>query len=90
MMITLYSKPNCPYCDNAADYLKRNNFQFNKVDVTEDTNALEFIKSKGHRTVPQIYLEGRLLVEGGYDGLSRLHPTDLTHRMQQHVNGKAI
>jgi glutaredoxin-like protein NrdH len=90
MMITLYSKPDCPYCDRAADYFKTNNFQFTKVDVIEDATALEFIKSKGHRTVPQIYLEGRLLVEGGYDGLSKLRPNDLTHRMQQHVNGKAI
>ena len=90
MMIILYSKPNCPYCDRAEEYLKTNSFQFTKVDVSEDANALEFIKSKGHRSVPQIYLEGRLLVEGGYDGLSKLRPTDLIHRMQQHVNGKAI
>ena len=90
MMITLYSKPLCPYCDGAEHYLKKNGFQYTKIDVSEDATSLEFIKSKGHRTVPQIYLEGRLLVEGGYDGLTKLRPNDLTHRMQQHVNGKAI
>ena len=89
-MITLYSKPLCPYCDGAEHYLKKNGFQYTKIDVSEDATALEFIKSKGHRTVPQIYLEGRLLVEGGYDGLTKLLPNDLIHRMQQHVNGKAI
>ena len=87
-MITLYSKPDCPYCDRAADYLKRNNFLFTKVDVIEDANALDFIKSKGHKTVPQVYYENRLLVEGGYDGLKALQPTDLTLRIQQYANGK--
>lgn len=87
-MIILYSKPACPYCDRAADYLKRNNFAFKKVDVTEDTKALEFIKSKGHKTVPQIYLENRILVEGGYDGLTKLLPSELNHRIQQYANGK--
>ena len=87
-MITLYSKPACPYCDRAADYLKRNNIAFTKVDVTEDAKALEFIKSKGHKTVPQIYLGTRVLVEGGYDGLNALSPADLTRRIQQYANGK--
>ena len=87
-MITLYSKPSCPYCDRAADYLKRNNFAFRKVDVTEDANALEFIKAKGHKTVPQIYYDKRILIEGGYDGLKALHPNDLTLRIQQYANGK--
>lgn len=87
-MIILYSKPQCPYCDRAADYLTRNNFQFRKVDVTEDAEALAFIKSKGHKTVPQIYHNTRLLVEGGYDGLARVIPADLTKRIQQYVNGE--
>jgi glutaredoxin len=87
-MITLYSKPSCPYCDRAADYLKRNNFAFKKVDVTEDAKALEFIKGKGHKTVPQIYYENRILVEGGYDGLKAIQPNDLTLRIQQYANGK--
>ena len=58
--------------------------------MTEDADAMAFIKSKGHRTVPQLYLEGRLLVEGGYDGLRQLLPFELTHRMQQYVNGDKI
>jgi glutaredoxin len=89
-MIILYSKPACPYCDRAADYLNRNGFEYKKIDITEDADALEFIKSKGHRTVPQIYMEGTLLVEGGYDGLNTMLPSELTKRIQQRVNGKAV
>jgi len=89
-MITLYSKPLCPYCDGAEHYLKKNGFEYQKIDISEDVSALEFIKSKGHRTVPQIYLEGRILVEGGYDGLRKLLPDELNIRIQQYVNGKNV
>lgn len=89
-MITLYSKPLCPYCDGAEHYLKRNGFQFRKIDVSEDADALSFIKDKGHRTVPQIYYNNRLLVEGGYDGLVRILPVDLEHRIQQYANGQEV
>ena len=47
----------------------------------EDPRALEFIKSKGHRTVPQIYLGETVLVEGGYDGLKKSDPTELKERL---------
>lgn len=57
------------------------------MDISEDTVACEFVKSKGHKTVPQIYLEGKILVEGGYDGLKALLPTELEKRIQQHVTG---
>jgi glutaredoxin len=87
-MIILYSKPQCPYCDRAADYLGRNNLSFTKIDVTEDEKALAFIKEKGHKTVPQIYFDDRILVEGGYDGLSRLSIEELNKRIQQYASGK--
>ena len=87
-MIILYSKPTCPYCDRAVDYLNRNNFSFTKIDVTEDEKALAFIKEKGHKTVPQIYFDNRILVEGGYDGLSRLSTEELNRRIQQYASGK--
>ena len=87
-MITLYSKPACPYCDRAADYLKKYNIEFKKIDVTENEKAMNFVKERGHRSLPQIYLGDRLLVEGGYDGLKALQPADLTLRVQQYANGK--
>jgi len=87
-MITIYSKPNCAYCDRAADYLQKNNIAFKKVDVTEDEKAMNFVKERGHRSLPQIYCGDKLLVEGGYDGLKGLQPSDLTLRMQQYANGK--
>lgn len=85
-MLTVYSKPLCPFCDAAEDYLRRYNFSYKKVNVMEDADALAFIKSKGHKTVPQIYYNEDLLVEGGYTGLKALQPNELDERIQKYVN----
>jgi glutaredoxin 3 len=83
-MITVYSKPLCPYCDGAKMYLERHGFEYQEVNVMEDPAALKFIKEeKGHRSVPQIYLGDTILVEGGYDGLNKLTPTQLTERIEK-------
>jgi glutaredoxin len=51
--------------------------------VLEDANALEFIKSMGHKTVPQIYFNGAVLVEGGYTGLTKQDPDFLRETINQ-------
>lgn len=81
-MITVYSKPNCPYCDQAKIWLEKNNLEFITVDVTEDLEALEFLKEKGHRSVPQIYQEKNLLVEGGFNGLKELNREEILRRKE--------
>ncbi len=80
-MITVYSKPNCPFCVNAKNWLTANGFQHNTIDVTADPKALEFIKSRGHQTVPQIYEGENLLVEGGYTGMTKLGAVALRERI---------
>ena len=70
-MITLYTKDNCPYCDGAKALLKSMNEEYVEMDSILDENR-NFLVSNGHKTVPQIYFEGKLLVEGGYTGLSKL------------------
>lgn len=82
-MITMYSKPNCPYCDRAKVWLEKNGFSYETVNVYEDESALEFIKQRGHKTVPQIYFNGEVLVEGGYTGLSKQDPQTLKERISQ-------
>lgn len=70
-MITVYSKSNCPFCVQAKNLLKLKGIDFQEVKIDEDTTAKEFVLSEGHRTVPQIYKDGRVLVEGGYQGLAK-------------------
>lgn len=85
-MITLYSKPNCPHCVQAKNYLTRHEIEFNTVDVTEDAKALDFIKSRGHKTVPQLYVGDTVLVEGGNAALQQLKPEQVRERVNQ-ING---
>jgi glutaredoxin 3 len=70
-MVTVYSKNNCPFCVQAKNLLKLKGIDFQEVKIDEDTTAKEFVLSEGHRTVPQIYKDGQVLVEGGYQGLAR-------------------
>jgi glutaredoxin len=80
-MITLYSKPVCPYCERAKIWLEKNDIAYTTINVMEDSKAMEFIKSRGHKTVPQIYKGETLLVEGGYDGLKKSDPEMLKERL---------
>ena len=69
-MITIYSKNTCPYCVQAKNLLNSKGIAFVEVKIDEDPVAKEFIVSQGHRTVPQIYQNGELLVAGGFTGLA--------------------
>lgn len=71
-MLTVYSKSNCPFCDKAKYLLTQKGVEFNEVRVDLDQEARKFIMEAGHRTVPQIYQDGKLFVEGGYQGLVKL------------------
>jgi len=70
-MITVYSKNHCPFCDQAKSLLKLKGIAFEEIKIDETPEAREFVLSEGHRTVPQIYQDGKLLVEGGFQGLKK-------------------
>jgi glutaredoxin 3 len=70
-MIVVYSKEHCPFCVQAKNLLKLKGVEFEEVKIDADPTAREFVLSEGHRTVPQIYKDGKLLVEGGYQGLAK-------------------
>jgi glutaredoxin 3 len=79
-MLTVYSKANCPFCDQAKSLLKLKNIAFEEIRVDENPDARQFIVSEGHRTVPQIYKDGKLFVQGGYQGLVRLTESELKEK----------
>lgn len=80
IMITIYSKYNCPYCVQAKQYLENMNINYQEVNIELDNQAREFVVSRGHRSVPQIYLGENLLVEGGWQGLSKLNSQEILDR----------
>lgn len=70
-MITVYSKQNCPYCVQAKKLLESKGIDYEEIRIDEDEDAKQFVLSQGHRSVPQIYKDGSLLVEGGFHGLAK-------------------
>jgi glutaredoxin len=85
-MLTVYSKANCAFCVQVKNYLKQKNIDFDEVRIDEDSKAKEFILGEGHRTVPQIYYNGQLFVEGGFQGLVKLTEEQIKEKLN--VNSK--
>ena len=71
-MLTVYSKTVCPYCVNAKNYLRARNIPFREINIEQDAEAQEFIQQQGLRTVPQIFMDGKIFVTGGWSGLSKM------------------
>ena len=71
-MLTLYTKNNCGYCLQAKALLKNNDIPYEEVNIETSEEARKFVINEGHRTMPQIYKEDKLFVEGGFTGLKDL------------------
>ena len=76
-MLTIYSKNNCPFCVMAKNYLQSKNINFREINIEQDAEAREFIQRQGLRTVPQIFMDGKIFVEGGWTGLSKMTAEDV-------------
>jgi glutaredoxin 3 len=71
--VTVYTAPSCPYCVRAKELLKRRSIPFEEIFVSwDDEAAWEAMKKRsgGMKTVPQIYVDGKLV--GGFTELAAL------------------
>ena len=65
IMIEIWSKPQCPFCDAAVQICETKELEFKKYMLDEDFNREEFTeKFPNARTFPQILVDGELV--GGY------------------------
>ncbi len=65
--VTIFSKPNCQYCDRAKAILKRANVNYQEYDVTtSQRNANASVYFSGVVTVPQIFI-GDYHINGAED-----------------------
>ena len=76
-MLTVYSKNNCPFCVMAKNYLQSKNINFREINIEQDPESREFIQRQGLRTVPQIFMDGKIFVDGGWTGLSKMTAEDI-------------
>jgi len=64
----MYTTTYCGYCERARRLLRSRQIPFDEVDVTHDpARRRSVIVETGHRTVPVILIDGRLI--GGSDEL---------------------
>jgi glutaredoxin 3 len=70
--IKIYTTPICPYCSRAKALLKKKGAAFDEIDVFMDSDARAEMeqKSKGRRSVPQIFIGEKHV--GGCDDLYAL------------------
>lgn len=74
-MIEIYSKGWCPYCQMAKELLESKGQEYIEIDVERepDKHAEMLDRSEGRRTVPEIFINGRLI--GGYAELRMMEAT---------------
>ena len=70
MKITIYSKPNCTFCDKSKSLVKGLGMTYEEKMFGKDFNTVEELYvavGKQVRTMPQIKIDGELI--GGYNQL---------------------
>ncbi len=73
LRVVVYTGPGCPACGTAKAYLRRHGVTFQEVDVSRDQRAAErLVRRSGQMAVPQIDVNGRLVVGFNQAQLSRL------------------
>jgi len=70
MKAIVWSKDQCPYCDQAKALLKSRNIEFEERNVSQDWTREQLLEAvPTARTVPQIFLNGELV--GGFTELRK-------------------
>ena len=70
--ITIYTGPQCNYCDAAKRLLIRNKAPYNEINIATVEGAMDEMieKANGKRTIPQIFFDDQHI--GGYDEVRAL------------------
>lgn len=66
----VWSKPGCPHCEQAQELLASHGHTFD-VEVFDTPEKIEYFKSRGHTTFPQIW-QGNTRLQGGLRDLRLL------------------
>ena len=61
--VVVYTTPTCPHCTTLKNYLKEQKIQFRDINVAQDQKMAEaMVKKSGQQGVPQIEINGRIVV----------------------------
>jgi len=81
-MITVYGRPQCPFCDQAKALLENRGVAYEYIDITQDLEARQMLVDDGFRSVPQIY-KGTTHIPGGYQGLAGMSEEEFNTKVAQ-------
>ena len=56
-MIKIYTKPNCVACNFTKNFISNNGIEAEFIDVTQDEQALSYIKNLGYNAMPVVYVD---------------------------------
>ena len=70
MQIEIYTKPDCPYCVRAKQFLREKGFHFGEKILGVDFTSEKFV-IKYQTTFPAIFINNNLI--GGYDQMLLLY-----------------
>lgn len=69
--VEIYTKNYCAYCHRAKELLKIKGVEYTEYDLSTDPDKeAEMVERAGRKTVPEIFIDGRLI--GGCDDLFNL------------------
>jgi glutaredoxin 3 len=69
--IEIYTADYCNYCDKAKNLLKSKKIDFNEIELKTEQDRINLVKkTNGRKTVPQIFINNKLI--GGFDDLNKL------------------
>jgi GrxC family glutaredoxin len=78
--VTIYTTPDCPYCNAAKSLLTGKGVAFKEIDVAHDQTAANTMAARsGRTTVPQIFIGATHI--GGSDDLHELDRTGRLHAL---------
>lgn len=63
-MIEVYTKTTCPHCVQTKNKLNELGLDYVEINIEQQPSQRQFLKEQGHKTVPQIYINGKV-VPGG-------------------------
>ncbi|MBI2042403.1 MAG: thioredoxin family protein [Candidatus Nealsonbacteria bacterium] len=71
--VKVFSTPTCPYCVTLKEFLKKNNIEFEDVNVAEDAAAREEMIEKSQQMgVPVVEIDGQIVIGFDKEKISQL------------------
>ena len=70
MILHLYTQNKCGWCRKLEDALVEWGHEYEVFNISNDIYAKQFMRDKGHKTVPQLYYAGKDVMQGPSENLT--------------------